>query len=109
MDGNNNPLANTAQGNFSYNTANAAGHLHAVSSVGSGSTSYSATYDAAGNMTCRAIGSLSCTTTGSPTGQLLGYDALRRLISWQNATTSPTATSAFRSPSPGGTPWRENR
>ncbi|HKV85888.1 MAG TPA: hypothetical protein VJN88_15150, partial [Ktedonobacterales bacterium] len=79
----------TAQGNYAYNTANASGHLHAVSSV-SGSETYSAGYDAAGDMTCRAVGSLSCTTNGTPTGQLLGYDPLRRLIAWQNATTSAT-------------------
>ena len=107
MDGSGNPLANTAQGSYSYNTANAAEHRHAVSSVGSGSTSYSAAYDAAGDMTCRAVGSLLCTTTGSPTGQVLGYDALRRLISWQNARSLPTATAAYAYDGEGTRVWQQ--
>ncbi|MBF6592096.1 MAG: hypothetical protein IVW57_16425 [Ktedonobacterales bacterium] len=30
-------------------------------------------------------------------GQALGYDALRRLLSWQNTTTSPTQTASYAS------------
>jgi hypothetical protein len=45
-------------------------------------------------MTCRAAGASTC-TNATPTGQALGYDALRRLISWQNASRNPTATGAY--------------
>ena len=58
-------------------------------------------------MTCRAIGSLSCTTNGSPTGQVLGYDALRRLISWQNASSLPTATAAYAYDGEGNRVWQQ--
>jgi hypothetical protein len=53
-------------------------HLDALTSTGSG---YSASYDAAGNMTGR-------------NGQVLGYDAAGRLISWQNTASNPTSTAS---------------
>ncbi len=53
-------------------------HLDAVTSA----PSYSASYDAAGDMTGR-------------NGQVLGYDALRQLISWQNQATNPTSTASY--------------
>lgn len=59
-------------------------------------------------MTCRAIGSLSCTTNGSHTGQALGYDAFRRLISWQNATSLPSATAAYAYDGAGNRVWQQN-
>jgi RHS repeat-associated protein len=71
-----------------------------------GSTSYSAAYDAAGDMTCRAVGATTC-TGGSPTGQVLGYDGLRQLISWQNASTSPTATEAYAYDGSGERVWQQ--
>jgi RHS repeat-associated protein len=66
-------------------------HLDAVTSTGGG---YTASYDATGDMTCRAPNS-SLTCSGTPTGQQLSYDAMRRLISWQNATNSPTMTATY--------------
>jgi RHS repeat-associated protein len=45
-------------------------------------------------MTCRAPNS-SLTCSGTPTGQPLGYDAMRRQIRWQDATTSPTTTAQY--------------
>jgi RHS repeat-associated protein len=66
-------------------------HPHGVTSTSGG---YTAAYDAAGDMTCRAPNSsLMCNDT--PTGQSLGYDAMRRQISWQDATNSPTTTAAY--------------
>jgi RHS repeat-associated protein len=55
-------------------------HLDAVTSTGGG---YSASYDAAGEMTCRAPTS-SQTCSGTPTGQALTYDALGRLLTWSD-------------------------
>ncbi len=72
-------------------TYGASNHLDALTSTASG---YTASYDAAGSLTCRAPRS-SLTCSGTPTGQALGYDALRRQISWQDATTSPTTTANY--------------
>jgi hypothetical protein len=57
--------------------------------VASTSGGYTATYDTASDMTCRAVNT-SQTCTGTPTGQTMAYDALCRLLSWQNAASSPT-------------------
>ena len=51
---------------------------------------YSAAYDAAGNMTCRAPSSAT-TCSGTQTGQQLSYDAEGNLSTWQNQPT-PTST-----------------
>lgn len=71
-------------------------HLHAAMSVGAPlSPIYTASYDAAGDMVCRAPTS-AATCSGNPTtGQQLGYDNERRLTSWQNAPSSPTTTAAY--------------
>ena len=37
----------------------------------------------------------SLTCSGTVTGQAMSYDAMRRQISWQNATTSPTTTASY--------------
>ena len=66
-------------------------HLHAVTAIGS---TYSATYDAGGNMTCRAATS-STTCSGRPTGAVLSFDNEGRLTAWQNTPTSPTTTDSF--------------
>jgi len=58
-----------------------------VTATGSG---YSAAYDAAGNMTCRAP-SNATTCSGTQTGQQLSYDAEGHLSTWQNQPT-PTST-----------------
>jgi YD repeat-containing protein len=66
-------------------------HLHAVTAIGS---SYTARYDASGNMTCRApTGSTTC--SGTPTGAQLTYDNEGRLTAWQNAPSNPTSTEAM--------------
>ena len=64
-------------------------HLHAATSTSGG---YSASYDAGGNMVCRAPNStLTCAPPAgqTATGQQLGYDAAGRLTSWQDGTESP--------------------
>ncbi len=66
-------------------------HLHAATSVGSG---YTASYDAAGNMLCRAP-TASTTCTGTPTGAQLSYDNEGNLTAWQNAPSSPTSTANY--------------
>ncbi|MBA2680042.1 MAG: hypothetical protein H0U76_16800, partial [Ktedonobacteraceae bacterium] len=68
-----------------------ASHLNAVTSTAGG---YTAKYDAAGDMACRAPTS-SLTCTGTVTGQPLSYDARRQLLTWQNATNSPTTTTNY--------------
>ena len=68
-------------------------HLHAVTSIGSGPT-YTASYDAVGDMTCRAPDN-TATCSGTPTGAVLGYDNEGRLTAWQNAPSSPTTTDGF--------------
>jgi RHS repeat-associated protein len=64
-------------------------HLHAVTSIGS---SYTASYDAAGNMTCRAPTSVTTCVGGTPTGAQSAYDNEGRLAHWQNTPSSPTTT-----------------
>ena len=66
-------------------------HLHAATSVSGG---YTATYDAAGDMQCRAPSSAT-TCSGAPTGQALTWDVEGRLANWQNTTTSPTVTAKY--------------
>ncbi|HLG64757.1 MAG TPA: RHS repeat-associated core domain-containing protein, partial [Ktedonosporobacter sp.] len=74
----------SAQSGYTYGDSH---HLHAVTATGSG---YSAAYDAAGNMTCRAPSSAT-TCAGTQTGQQLSYDAEGNLSTWQNQP-SPTST-----------------
>ena len=66
-------------------------HLDAVTSTAGG---YTASYDATGDMTSRAP-TTSLTWTGTPTGQTMTYDAMRRLLSWQNTASSPTSTASY--------------
>ncbi len=80
-----NRLTNGPAGTYTYGDS---AHLHAATAVGTG---YTASYDAAGNMTCRAPTS-SQTCSGTITGAKLTYDNEGRLKAWQNAQTSPTAT-----------------
>jgi RHS repeat-associated protein len=74
----------TPTGTYSYGDSR---HLDAVTAIGS---SYTAAYDGAGNMTCRAPTS-SATCAGTPTGAKLTYDNEGRLSAWQNAQTNPTS------------------
>lgn len=72
-------------------------HLHAATAAGSngqGGPYYTASYDAAGDMTCRAA-SPSTTCSGTQTGAQLSYDNEQRLVSWQNAPSSPSSTDAY--------------
>jgi RHS repeat-associated protein len=73
---------------FSYGDS---AHLHAVTSTSSG---WTAAYDAAGDMTCRAPAS-STTCAGTPTGAVLTYDNEGRLTAWQNTPSNPTSTEAM--------------
>lgn len=71
-------LASDPQGSYTYDST----HYHAVDAIGS---SYTAQYDASGNMTCRApTGSETCTST-SQTGAQFTYDVEGRLIQWVSA------------------------
>jgi RHS repeat-associated protein len=65
-----------------------AAHVHAATAIGG---TWTASYDAAGDMTCRAPTS-STTCAGTPTGAPLTYDAEGMLVAWQNTPTSPTTT-----------------
>ncbi len=76
-------LTTGPQGSYTYGDNT---HPHAVTSTSSG---YSASYDAAGNMTCRATSNASVCSGSSPTGQQLSYDAEGRLSSWQDQPTLP--------------------
>ncbi len=68
-------LASAPQGSYTYDST----HYHAVVSIGS---AYSAQYDAAGEMTCRATTSGQTCTSGSQTGARFTYDVEGRLIQW---------------------------
>jgi RHS repeat-associated protein len=66
-------------------------HLHGATAIG---TQWTGSYDASGNLTCRAPSSAS-TCAGTQTGAQLGYDNEGQLTAWQNAPTSPTSTDRF--------------
>ncbi len=68
----------SSPGSYTYGDS---AHLHAATATAGG---YSATYDAAGDMVCRAPTSATTCTGGSPTGAQLAYDAERRLAHYQN-------------------------
>jgi len=76
-------LSSGPGGTYTYGSGS---HVHALTVTSGG---YSAAYDAAGTMNCRAPTS-STTCRGTQTGQQLNYDAERRLTSWQNQPNSPT-------------------
>src|SRR5579871_5755557 len=81
-------LTNGPLGAYTYGSS---AHLHAVTTIGS---TYSASYDAAGNMTCRSSVSASA-CVGTPTGAALSYDVEGRLSHWQDTPTNPTTTDDF--------------
>jgi RHS repeat-associated protein len=76
-------------GSYTYGSSQ---HVHAATSIGSG---YTATYDAAGNMTCRAPTSATTCTGSTPTGNQLSYDNEGRLVAWQNTPSSPSTTEGY--------------
>jgi YD repeat-containing protein len=66
-------------------------HLHGATAIGG---QWTGTYDASGNLTCRAPSST--TTCAIPaTGAQLSYDNEGQLTAWQNAPSSPTSTDSF--------------
>jgi RHS repeat-associated protein len=81
-------LTNGPRGAYTYGDS---GHLHAATAIG---TTWTASYDAAGNMTCRAPSS-TVTCSGSQTGAQLSYDAEGSLTSWQNTPTNPSVSDGF--------------
>ena len=87
-----NRLTNSSPGNYTYGDS---AHLHAVTSVSGGNGAYSASYDASGNMQCRAPSSSTACAGTTKTGQALTWDVEGRLSNWQNATTSPTVTAKY--------------
>lgn len=92
-------LQTTLAGNMPYVYGDPA-HVHAVTQIGSqhcglfgcvGGAIYSASYDLAGDMTCRNAQGAGC----SGAGALLSYDAERRLSSWQNTPSNPASSASF--------------
>ncbi|HLQ15029.1 MAG TPA: fibronectin type III domain-containing protein [Candidatus Eisenbacteria bacterium] len=81
-------LTNGPLGAYSY-----AGAIqpHGASKIG---TSYTAAYDGAGNMTCRAATSAS-TCQGTQTGAQLAYNNQGQLSNWQDKPGTPSTTGAF--------------
>ncbi len=70
-------------------------HLHAATAIGpSGSPTWTASYDAAGDMTCRAP-TTSSTCAGTQTGAQLSYNLEGYPVSWQNAPSNPSTTDSY--------------
>jgi RHS repeat-associated protein len=84
-------LGRITQGSLGAYTYGDSAHPHAATSAGTG---YSASYDAAGDMTCRAPTNTASCAGGSTTGAQLTYDAERRLSHWQSAPGSNPSSSA---------------
>jgi RHS repeat-associated protein len=82
-------LTSGPSGSYTYGDG---AHKHAATAIGT--NTYTASYDASGDMTCRAPTS-SQTCSGTPTGQLLTYDNDGRNTAWQYAPSSPTSTEAM--------------
>jgi RHS repeat-associated protein len=81
----------TTENSTSYTYGDSA-HLHAVTSLSAG---YSAKYDPAGNLTCRAPTSGTTCTSTPQTGGVLTFDNEGRLTAWQNQPSNPTSTEAM--------------
>lgn len=77
-------------------TYGSSAHVHAATQIWilPGRPWYTAVYDLAGNMSCRAA-STSTTCNGTQTGAQLVYNNDGQLASWQNQPNSPTSTAAF--------------
>ncbi len=83
----------TSAGGNSYTYGDSA-HLHAATAIGT--SNWTASYDAAGDMTCRAPSSAATCAGTTPTGAQLSYDNEGRLSAWQNAPgSSPTSSDQF--------------
>jgi RHS repeat-associated protein len=81
-------LTSGPQGTYAYGSA---AHVHAATAIG---TTWTAAYDGAGNMTCRAPSS-STTCADTQTGAQLAYNNEGELTNWQNTPSSPTTTDRF--------------
>lgn len=77
-------------GSYSYGSSSPP-HLHAATSIGS---TWTARYDQAGNMTCRAPTSAT-TCAGTQTGAQLGYSAAGSLSSWASAPSAPASSASL--------------
>ncbi|WP_126579194.1 hypothetical protein [Tengunoibacter tsumagoiensis] len=82
------PVNHSPAGGYTYDDSK---HPHAVTAAANG---YTASYDLAGNMICRAPTSAT-TCTGTQTGQQLGYDPEGRLSTWQDKPNSPSSTAKY--------------
>ncbi len=82
-------LTQGPQGSYTYSNP---AHLHGATSIGS---SWTASYDAAGNMTCRAASSDTTCTGSSSEGAQLTYDSSGQLVGWQDKPTHPSSTASF--------------
>lgn len=76
-------------GGYSYSDP---ARVHAATAIGAG---WTASYDAAGNMTCRATTTAGTCSGSSPNGARLSYNNEGELQDWQNAPTSPSSTASF--------------
>ena len=84
------PLNRLTGGALGTMTFGDSAHLHGATSSSGGET---ASYDAAGEMICRAPTAATTCSGASPTGALLVYDAERRLKYWQNGQNGQPITS----------------
>jgi RHS repeat-associated protein len=67
-------------------------HVHAATAVGD---DWTAAYDGAGNMVCRAPSEFSTCAGSSPTGEQLSYDHTGQLVNWQDRPDYPGSTASF--------------
>ena len=81
-------LTSGALGTYTYGNST---HVDAVTAIGG---LYTAAYDAAGDMTCRAPNSAT-TCSGTQTGAQLTYNSQGQLAGWQNQPSGPTSTDAY--------------
>ncbi len=84
-----NRLTSSPLGSYSYGDT---AHADAATAVGA---AWSASYDAAGNATCRAATSAQTCAGTSPTGATLSYDNAGQLAAWQNTPTAPTSSAQY--------------
>jgi RHS repeat-associated protein len=82
-------LTSGPQGTYSYADPT---HLHGATGIGS---SWSAAYDAVGDVTCRAASSTRSCSGPSPDGAQLTYDGSGQLVGWQDQPGHPTSTAEF--------------
>ncbi|HEX5570137.1 MAG TPA: RHS repeat-associated core domain-containing protein, partial [Ktedonobacterales bacterium] len=84
-----NRLTSSPLGSYTYGDS---AHEDAATAVGS---AWSASYDEAGNLTCRAATSGASCAGATPTGAQLGWNDEGQLYGWQNAFTNPTQSASY--------------